>query len=319
MDSSETKLIVITGANRGLGLECARALVQCTSCRIVLACRDVEQGARAAAGLATVGLASRLLVRELDLASFQSIHRFVDRLLGETSIGEVRALVCNAGVQHAERGAARTVDGFEETFGVNFLGHFLLQRLLLPHLARPGRIVWVASGTHDPAQNTGMPAPRYTSAMELADPPKWEQGGAMTAALRRYTTSKLCIVYGVYELARRLKAAGVLDVTVNAMDPGMMPGTALARHYPMPMRLAWSYLLPALRLFMRNVHSTRASGRHLAALAADETFAAVSGVYFEGVRPIRSSNLSYDRDNARDLWETACRLAGIPVDIGLQH
>ncbi|HVQ48849.1 MAG TPA: hypothetical protein VMS92_02285, partial [Mycobacterium sp.] len=169
-------------------------------------------------------------------------------------------------------------------------------------LAHPARIVVVSSGTHDPTTHTGMPDPNYTSAADLAHPAADESGDGR----RRYTTSKLCNLLFTYELDRRLGNGGH-GVTVNAFDPGLMPGSGLARDYPPLQRLAWRYLLPALRV-LPNVRSTRTSGRCLAALANDARFDGVSGEYFEGRRSIRSSADSYDRAKALDLWETSERL-----------
>jgi len=91
-----------------------------------------------------------------------------------------------------------------------------------------------------------------------------------------------------------------------------MPGSGLARDYPPIQRWVWRYLFPALRV-LPNVNSTQASGRRLAALASDARFDDVTGAYFEGKRPIRSSTDSYDADKARDLWETSERLlAAVP-------
>ncbi len=96
-------------------------------------------------------------------------------------------------------------------------------------------------------------------------------------------------------------------VTVNAFDPGLMPGSGLARDYSPIGRWAWRYVFPLLRV-LPNVNSTRSSGARLAALVIDPRFDGVTGAYFEGKRPIRSSADSYDREKALDLWETSERL-----------
>jgi NAD(P)-dependent dehydrogenase (short-subunit alcohol dehydrogenase family) len=186
---------------------------------------------------------------------------------------------------------------------VTHLGHFALVQGLLDHLARPARIVVVSSGTHDPAKHTGMPSPRYTCAADLARP---DEGGAAGEGRRRYTTSKLCNVLFAYELDRRL-GCGEQGVTVNAFDPGLMPGSGLARDYPPLQRLAWRYLLPPLRV-LPGVRSTRTSGRYLAALTADTQFDGITGGYFDGRKPIRSSAESYDQAKALDLWQTSEQL-----------
>jgi len=297
---------IVTGANRGLGEACSRSILGSAAWRVVLAVRDVT----ATSDLVRFAGADRALPRELDLGSLDSVRAFAERVIAD---GPIDVLVCNAGIQHVAPGLVRTKDGLESTFQVNFLGHFLLANLLLPHLACPARIVFVSSGTHDPRQRTGLPAPVYPGAETLARPDD-ETGDPMRIGLRRYTTSKLCTVYGVHEFHRRLSEAGVDWIDVNAMDPGMMPGTNLARDYPPWMRLAWNHLLPAARLFLRNTNSPARSGEHLAALATDPAFQGFSGRYFEGVREIRSSDLSYNKVNARDLWETSCRLTNLPAN-----
>jgi NAD(P)-dependent dehydrogenase (short-subunit alcohol dehydrogenase family) len=287
--------VIITGATSGLGLECARALLDSDpSWHLVLPVRDPGRGA---ATVAELGEPLRCTVMQMDLASLASVRAFTDEIR-DASLPPLHAIVCNAGLQVVS-GTEWTADRVEMTFGVNHLGHFALVHGLLDVLAQPARILVVSSGTHDPTKHTGMPHPRYTSAADLAHPAE----SADVDGRRRYTTSKLCNVLYAYELDRKLglRPGGV---TVNAFDPGLMPGSGLARDYSPLGRLAWRYLFPALRV-LPNVNSTRASGRHLAALATDARFDGVSGQYFEGRQPIKSSVDSYDRDKARDLWETS--------------
>ena len=289
-----TRTAIITGASSGLGLECARALLKSDpSWHLVLPIRDRSRGANAVTKL---GEPQRCTVMPVDLASLTSVRAFTEDVRGAPPL---HAIVCNAGVQVVS-GTQWTEDGVEMMFGVNHLGHFALVQGLVGELTSPARILVVSSGTHDPNKRTGMPDPDYTSAVDLAHP-RAEQ--AADDGRRRYTTSKLCNLLFTYELKRRLGDG----VTVNAFDPGLMPGSGLARDYPPVQRLAWRYLLPALRVLPR-VRSTRTSGRYLAALTNDARFASVSGEYFDGLRIIRSSVDSYDRAKALDLWETSERL-----------
>lgn len=294
------KTAIITGANTGLGFECARALLASDpGWHVVLAVRDTERGADAAARLDCPG---RTTVGELDLASLRSVRDFADRL-PQLEVPPLTALVCNAGLQVVS-GTATTADGYEITFGVNHLGHFALVQHLLGALTAPARIVVVSSGTHDPDKFTGMPAPQYNSAEDLLRLP----AGGLTGeeGRRRYTTSKLCNMLFSYELDRRL-GHGVGGITVNAFDPGLMPGSGLARDYGSVQRLAWRLLMPALRI-LPNVNSPRRSGANLAALVADPALEGVTGEYFEGTRRIRSSRDSYDAALAADLWQVSERL-----------
>jgi NAD(P)-dependent dehydrogenase (short-subunit alcohol dehydrogenase family) len=129
---------------------------------------------------------------------------------------------------------------------------------------------------------------------------------------RRYSTTKLANVYFTYGLAPRLPAG----ITVNAFDPGLMPGTGLAREYPAVARFAWHAILPRviplLRLILvKNIHTPKESGAALARLIVDPALAATSGRYFEGLREIPSSAESYDKDRAEELWRESATLTGI--------
>lgn len=251
----------------------------------------------------------------LDLASLASVRRFADaiaRRLSEGDLPSPQGLVCNAGVQGKK---TFTRDGFETTFGVNHLGHFLLVNLLVPLLVAPARIAVVASGVHDPAQRTGMPAPAWNQAAALARGDLGPEAAADSDAVdsrRRYSTSKLANVYFAYSLARHLPQG----ITVNAFDPGLMPGTGLAREYPALLRWLWLHVLPhivpLLRLLISpNVHTVEESAAALTRLIVDPALASTTGKYFEGMREIRSSDASYDGVRAAELWHGSLTLTGL--------
>jgi NAD(P)-dependent dehydrogenase (short-subunit alcohol dehydrogenase family) len=298
----EPKTAIVTGANAGLGLACVRALLERDPAwHVVLAVRDPRRGAHAVAGLAQP---ERCTVSALDLASLASVRDFTERH-ARANLPPTRALICNAGIQ-VTSATRQTADGIELTFGVNHLGHFALVSALLDGLSAPARILIVSSDTHDPTRYTGMPAPRYTGAAALAHPEAQPGTSIATLGRRRYTTSKLCNVLFAYELDRRL-GEGAGGVTVNAFNPGLMPGSGLARDYPTLQRLAWRFLVPALRV-LPQVRGIAQSGRDLAALAGDPAYEHVTGRYFDGRRQVRSSPDSYDGEHARELWETSERL-----------
>jgi NAD(P)-dependent dehydrogenase (short-subunit alcohol dehydrogenase family) len=161
----------------------------------------------------------------------------------------------------------------------------------------------VSSGTHDPSKRTGMPKPSYTTAEALAHPAT-EGEDAGVEGRRRYTTAKLCNVLYAYELARRAPDG----LTANAFDPGLMPGTGLGRDYSPVQRFVWNRVMPGLTPVVPNVNTPKRSGSALARLAVDPALEGITGAYFMGGRPIASSQDSYDRRKARDLWETSERL-----------
>ncbi len=315
-----SQTIIITGATQGLGYFTAQTLAQ-QNYTVVMAGRNQKKNEAAADAIRKATNNRNVHAMSLDLASLASVRQFVQNFTSRTDLPPLFSLINNAGLQIIGP-TEYTVDGVEMTFGVNHLGHFLLTNLLLPHFARNGRLVVVSSGTHydnEPlAQALGIPPPAYTSAEALAYPnrmppvPKPEKPQKVGA--ERYSTSKLCNLLFAYELIRRLDEQGRTDLTVNAYDPGLMPGSGLARQAPAWGQWIWRNVFPVLRL-LPNVGSVQTSGPLLAMLVSDSAFAPVTGKYFYFHRPgdMRekpSSSTSYDLAKARDLWETSERLSG---------
>ncbi len=133
LPSQKGRIVIVTGANSGIGLPTARALAE-AGAHVVLAVRDVAKGETVAASIA-----GDTEVRRLDLADLASIRAFADAWQGDIDV-----LINNAGVMATPE--KRTVDGFELQIGTNHLGHFALTNLLLPHIT--DRVVTVASGAH---------------------------------------------------------------------------------------------------------------------------------------------------------------------------
>lgn len=310
---SKKRTIIITGGNTGLGYECAKNIAKDDKDSfIVLACRNTEKAELAVNSLVNKTANNNMTALELDLSSLESVRNFVRAFLS-SGYPPLYAIVCNAGLQTVN-GIKYTKDGFEATFGVNHLGHFLLVNLLLEKIVHSGRIIFVSSDTHDPLQKTGMPEPIYDKADYLAYPDK---SGASLSGTERYTTSKLCNIYCSYELDERIRSQTTKNIAVNAFNPGMMPGTGLARDYSLIARFAWKYILPVLTLFKRNVNTVSQSGRALASLVMNTEFENVTGKYFDGTRPIRSSKLSYHIENRKDLWRSSIKLVQLKQEESL--
>lgn len=314
---------VITGGNSGLGFACAKALLTASSpWHVIIACRDQGRAESSVEKLRkVVGASAKIEAMVLDLASFDSIRNFATQLKKKLLAGELsplHGLVCNAGMQGAR---TLTKDGFEGSFGVNHLGHYLLVRLLLPLFSTPARIAVVSSGVHDPAQLEGVPGagppPAWNSPFELAKGilgPEAAKDDENADRFRRYSTSKLANLYFTYTPASKLPKG----ITVNAFDPGLMPGTGLAREYTGLMKFLWDHImpkmLPLLRLLIvKNIHSPEESGAALARLINDPELANVNGKYFEGTRPISSSPESYDKKWADELWDDSAVLTELNV------
>ena len=297
---SEDRTVIVAGATGGLGRQAAASIAASGArWQVVLAARDVRRAERIGGEIAAETGNPNIHAAELDLASLGSVRRFAaDCLAGARA--PTGAIVCNAGIQIIS-GQTFTEDGIETTFQVNHLAHFLLVSLLRDSLAPSARVIFVSSGTHDPDKPTGMPAPRYTNGEALAHPSPDAEGASSLEGRRRYTTAKLCNLLCAYELARRLDRGA----TATAFDPGLMPGTGLARDYGRVQRLVWRHALPLLTPILPGVNTTARSGRNLARLAVDPALEAVTGAYFAGTRPAGSSAESYDRRKAIDLWEAS--------------
>ena len=183
------RTIVVTGANSGIGRAAAAAFAS-AGAHVVLAVRNTDKGAAAAAAMQ-----GETDVRQLDLASLDSIHHFAEGLSGEVDI-----LINNAGVMIPP--LSRTAEGFELQFGTNHLGHFALTNLLLEQIS--GRVVTVASGAHKAGR------------IDFEDL-NWERK-PYRAALA-YGQSKLANLLFTSELQRRLSDAGS-QVIATAAHPG---------------------------------------------------------------------------------------------------
>jgi light-dependent protochlorophyllide reductase len=292
---------IVTGGNGGLGYQCARAIAAASpQWHVIIAARDYAKSQEAARSIIAATRNSAVEAIELDLGALDSVRRFAADF-AVRALPPIGAIVCNAGIQTV-RELTYTDAGYETTFAVNHLGHFLLVNLLLRYLSDRARIVMVSSGTHNPDQFTGMPKPDYSDAVSVAKRESGSDPG--TAGRRAYTTSKLCNVMFAYELARRLKAAGHDQIGVTAFDPGLMPGTGLARDYTPVQKFLWNFALPALR-FIPGVNGVGKSGADLARLVLDPQLEGVTEKYFVGRKAVPSSKDSYDERKAAELWESS--------------
>lgn len=232
----------------------------------------------------------------LDLASLRSVHRFVETFRRRGL--PLHILVNNAGVMLVPEG--RTEEGFEEHFGVNYLGHFLLTLLLLDILKRSGkhgscsRVVNVSSSAHRAGE------------VKLDDLQSKQRYSAHAA----YCQSKLAQLLFSSHLQQELEREG-FPVSSCAVDPGIVD-TALYRHLYPPLRLAQRAI--ARLLFW--TPSQAASTVLYAALSP--SLEGEGGAYWANGRREMTSHTTHDPQLQLRLWEASCRLAGLaPLARGL--
>ncbi|ROT38307.1 NAD(P)-binding protein [Sodiomyces alkalinus F11] len=212
---------IISGANAGLGLQCARLLLDLKLSHLILASRSLERGNAAAKSLrenhpqATV----EVEVWALDMASYPSIQDFARRC---GTLPRLDLVILNAGLVNPTFELAPT--GHEEMFQVNYLSTVFLSMLLLPVLAEkapqgaPGRLTVVSSGL-------SMHAKFAEHAADPLFPAFGKQAGF--DPMERYATTKLLQHLWAYRLADFVSAD---DVVVNLVDPGFCKGTDLHRN-----------------------------------------------------------------------------------------
>lgn len=196
-------IIIITGSNTGIGLETARVCMK-QHATVVFACRDTDK-ARQAIYLFPDSYKSDVI--HLDLASLASVRTFCAKFCEKYARLDV--LINNAGVMAPPY--SLTSDGFEIQMGVNYLGHFLLTTLLLPHLAPAGRVVSVSSMGHKLSllNIDDLNSERYATSRLYGLYYKWVQ----------YGNSKLAQIMFTKELDRRLKERGS-NITCYSLHPG---------------------------------------------------------------------------------------------------
>jgi NAD(P)-dependent dehydrogenase (short-subunit alcohol dehydrogenase family) len=273
--------VIVTGASSGIGLATARALAA-AGARVVFAVRSTEKGNAAAA--ATPGDTE---VRELDLASLDSVRAFAGRWDGPVDL-----LINNAGVSAPS--LTRTADGFESKFGTNHLGHFALTNLLLEHVT--GRVVTVASQ-----------AERY-GRLDFDDL-NWEHRAYQPS--RAYNDSKLANLLFTAELQRRLSAAGS-GVLANAAHPGLVATNIYHHAGPRrPSDLLWAV---AIRLLAQDTgHGALPVLYAAVAGIPGNSFAGPSHLAHMRGAPelIGRSAAAQDPDLARRLWAVSEQLTGV--------
>lgn len=332
--------VAITGSTSGIGLEAARLLYECGA-DVIMLNRNVERiqaSIDAIKSNCTSPDAGTITGLECDLASLSSVNAAADVLANAKKPLDVLCL--NAGVQFTGESTPRiTEDGFETTLQVNYLAQLLLAERLLPTLARarrqrlasheslPSRIVVTASDVHDPQSlsskrelfgaNAGLGA--LTGLVQTEHPGAGMVDGEPFDAHKMYKDTKLCDVMFMYELERRLEAAGVLptDIAVNAFSPGLITQSGFFRHN--------NELIGEVFDFIGNkvtgaAETVRNGGAILANMVANPDYFEGSDGYWSNevvgkgrhkLIGMTTSAESQDKEEAARLYDVSARLVGI--------
>lgn len=283
------KVVIVTGANTGIGKEAARGLAK-MGAHVILACRNLEAADSAALEIKgdIRNSKGKVETMKLDLASFTSIRSFVQDF--EKKNLPLHVLLNNAGVWTDN--SQRTADGLATVIGINHFGTFLLTNLLLPNLKKTkGRIVTVSSS----AYKTGKivyddldlkSVPGYTSAP--------------------YYTSKLANILFTQTLSDKLKGTGV---TANCLNPKLVKSDLFRSAHLLPSRV----LANILGVLLNVVGMSPWQGAQTSIyLASSPEVEGVSGKYFEYCRDTPVVHPQF-KDNTREmLWQESLKVVRLP-------
>jgi NAD(P)-dependent dehydrogenase (short-subunit alcohol dehydrogenase family) len=303
MDQAKSqRIVVMTGATAGLGAHALDRLATAPGTRVIIGARG--GGSQVPAGVE---------VLPLDLASLDRVRGFADAVLQRIGDARIDVLVLNAGMQTPAVGA-HSADGFELTFAVNHLAHYLLVRLLVPYLAEGGRLVITTSDTHDPAVTPI--APKVLDPQTLAHPAK----GGLGSGVRAYAASKLCNLL----TAQSVAASGdVKDrgISVVAFNPGLTGGTSLGRDSSPVARIVVRTLMGTIfrlvGLFKPEyvMSTAERSGEQLARVALGTVTPPPGRIYVSLVKGEPTfpdpSELARSRDAQQQLWRDSADMVGL--------
>lgn len=263
------KAALVTGSTSGLGEVVARRL-GALGATVIVHGLDEDRGRTIAAEITAAG-PGRAVFQPGDLGSLEEVRRLAARIRADHP--QLHLLVNNAGIIGAT-GQPRRVskDGYELTFAVNYLSHFLLTRELLPLLtiSAPARIVNVASGAQRPIDFNDVMLERG-----------YQSGNA-------YAQSKLAQILFTLTLAEQLDAT---RVTVNALHPATMMNTPMVTGMGLQAR---SSVEDGADAVMQLAVGPGLSGR--------------TGLYFNQMNEARANAQAYDTDARQRLWDLSVSL-----------
>lgn len=284
------KVVIVTGANSGLGFEAARTLAQ-KGAVVIMACRSLEKGKAAVDQIRVENPTGQVVLQHLDLADFESVQQFAENFLGEYDRLDV--LINNAGVMATPY--RKTSDGFELQIGTNHLGHFLLTGLLMDILkSTPGsRVVTVSSYAH------------FFGRINFAD----LNSERFYQKWLAYGQSKLANILFGYELQRRTSRNGKNPISI-VVHPGYaatnLQHTSTFFSLLNPI-MAQSPEMGALPILYAATDSQIRGGEYI----GPDGFLGQHGY----PHVARSSRLSQDEGTARHLWEVSEKLTGVQFNI----
>lgn len=286
MPDQSGNIMIVTGANSGIGYETALALAQ-KGADVIMACRSLDKGDAAAIQIRDQNLSGEVIVKQLDLADLDSVKHFAETFLAEYERLDI--LINNAGVMAIPY--RQTADGFEMQFGTNHLGHFALTGRLFSILQKTpkSRVVTVSSYVHLIGK---------INYNDLNSEKGYQKWGA-------YGQSKLANILFAYELQRRSSQKEKNPLSI-AVHPGYA-ATNLQKSSSLfsftNKFMAQSQEMGALPTLYAATHPDIQGGEYI----GPDGFLAQRGYPHKA----RSSGRSYDLETAQRLWEVSEEITGV--------
>eukprot|EP01114_Cavostelium_apophysatum_P000173 TRINITY_DN10174_c0_g1_i1.p1 TRINITY_DN10174_c0_g1~~TRINITY_DN10174_c0_g1_i1.p1 ORF type:complete len:292 (-),score=65.23 TRINITY_DN10174_c0_g1_i1:1028-1903(-) len=281
------KVVVITGANTGIGYVTAREIAKLNG-HVIVTCRTDDKGKATVAKIKEeVGDHANVEFMPLELSSLKSVRDFAAAFRAKKL--PLHVLINNAGIMNTPHGL--TEDGFEQQLAVNHTAHFLLTLSLLDIIkaSAPSKIINVSSAAHKWA----------TVDFDDVNLEKGYNGW------KAYGRSKLANILFSNELADRLEGT---KVTVNSLMPGFVK-TDLARNSGWMMGTVFSALhMAGIQIGVDEGAKTTLK------LATDPSTDGITGKYWEKCAVSTPNQHAQDRDLGKKLWDLSLKWTGIKVD-----
>jgi NAD(P)-dependent dehydrogenase (short-subunit alcohol dehydrogenase family) len=289
--SMKGKTVLFTGVSRGMGRFAAIELAR-RGAKILVVGHNETRGTAAVEGICDTGGSAEFL--RADMGDAGEVCALADAVLARN--GSIDVLIHSAGGMPPS--GARTREGVDRGFAQNFLGAFLLTRLLEERLlaSAPARVIAVGSSAHRLVKGLDVDAFMHPR-KDLSQMSSYQRGRYQMLS---YQVAKLAATTWIYGLARRWTGRGV---TANVLDPGMVK-SEIGEQFegPAPLGFMMNRVIP----FFVAVGIERGSDQYVR-LAADPDLASVSGMYFVSGKEKKhgSSPLSLDPAVQNRIDETA--------------
>lgn len=280
------KIVIVTGANAGIGKETALKLAE-MGAHVILVCRNEKKGIKALEEIREKTSNENLDLMICNFASLSSINNFVKEF--KKKYKKLDVLINNHGAFSIKK--VLTEDGVETTFAVNHLGYFSLTLQLLDLLKASSysRIVNVASSSNYRVKSLNI------------NDHNWEK--RRYKMMDAYAESKLYNIMFSFLLSEKLKGTGI---TVNCLHPGYVKTNIGLNHFLLRL------IAPLVKM---GAISTEEGAKTSLYLATSEEIEGATGVYYHRMKRREPNKLALDKKAQQELWDMSMKLTNLTTDL----